>query len=86
MQGTPVQSSVREGRPHAPWDIWAHVPQLLGLLSGICELQLLSPRALDLMLHDKRSHSDKRPSRGNLDSGPTHHNWKPAHSNEDSQK
>ena len=33
------------GRSHVLWNIWAHVPQLLGLRSGACETQLLSPRA-----------------------------------------
>ena len=39
-----VGSSPGPGRSHMPQSSWAHVPQLLNLLYGACEPQLLSLR------------------------------------------
>ena len=38
----------------------AHVPQLLSLCSGAWELQLLSPPALEPVLHNKKVDPDHR--------------------------
>ena len=55
------------GRSHVPRGNWARAPQLLSLRSRACDPQLLKPVCLEPVLCNKRSH----------------HNEKPAHSNED---
>ena len=55
---------------------YAHMPLLLSLCSRALEQQLLSPCALEPVLHNKRSHCDKEPARCNK--------RKPTHSNRDS--
>ena len=49
------------GRPHKPQSNWAQAPKLLSLCPKACELQRLSPRALEPGLLNKRSHHDEKP-------------------------
>ena len=48
-------------RPHKPQSNWAQAPKLLSLCPKACELQRLSPRALEPGLLNKRSHHDEKP-------------------------
>ena len=50
------------GRSHVLQSNRAHAPQLLNLSSRTCELNLLSPRALEPMLRNKRSHNNDKPT------------------------
>ena len=56
----------------------AHVPQLLSLCSGAWEPQLLSPPALEPVLHNKRSHCDEKLIHHNKKVDPAHRNWRKA--------
>ena len=49
------------GRSHMLQGNQAHVPQLLSLHSGACELQLMKPVCFMSMLHDERSHNMRSP-------------------------
>ena len=42
------------------WGNGAHAPQLLSLCSRACKLQLLSLRALEFVLGNKRSHCNEK--------------------------
>ena len=60
------------GISHMPWGTKAHVPQLL------------SPRAVEPMLRNKRTYCGKRPTHYNQGVAPTHLNQrKPMRCNED---
>ena len=48
-----------QGRFHVLWGNQTHAPQLLILCSGACELQPLSPHALEPVLQNKRNHHNK---------------------------
>ena len=54
-------SSPGPGRSHMPPSNKAHVPQLLILHSTAHEPQLLKPTRLEPVLHNKRSHHNKKP-------------------------
>ena len=57
------------GRSHMPRSNQAHAPQLLSLCSRAHEPQLLKPAHLELVLRNKRSHHNEKPTRSN--EGPT---------------
>ena len=44
------------------WGNWAHEPQLLSHRSKAQKPQPLKPESLELMLRDKRSHSNEKPT------------------------
>ena len=49
------------GRSHMLQGNQAHVPQLLSLHSGACELQLMKPACFMSMLHNEKSHNVRSP-------------------------
>ena len=50
------------GRSHMPRSNKAGAPQLLSLRSRAREPQLLKPRRLEPVLHNKRSHRSEKPA------------------------
>ena len=57
-----TSSSPGQGGSHMPQSSWPRVPQLLSLLSGAREPQLLRPACLEPVLRNGRSHRDGRPA------------------------
>ena len=63
-------SSPGPGKSHMPQSNKACAPQLLSLRPRAHEPQLLSPRTLEPMLHNKRSHCNEKPAHHNEEEPP----------------